>query len=73
MTSKRLNRQRKQPNAELRESIKNKPATLQKLYNHPKKASARPHRKQHQERSRLVVLLLPGVVLLLRAQCRWLL
>jgi hypothetical protein len=56
---------RKLPNARLKKSVISKRATLKKLYNCPKEASARPHSLQHQERSRIEVQWLRGVVLLL--------
>ena len=50
----------------LKERVKTKLVTPQKLYNCPKEASARLHRKQHLKRSRVVIVQLPVVVLLLR-------
>ena len=43
MSKSELRRPRKQPNARLKESVVNKRATLKKLYNCPKEASARLH------------------------------
>ena len=47
VTKLELRRLRKQLNARLKESAISKLATLKKLYNCPKEASARPYSPQH--------------------------
>ena len=66
MSELKLRRPKKQPNARLKESVISKLATLKKLYNCPKEASARRYSLQHQERRRIGVQWLRGVVLLLQ-------
>jgi hypothetical protein len=65
-----LRRPKKQRNARLKESVISKLATLEKLYNCPKEASARCHSLQYRERSRIGVQWLRGVVLLLQSLLR---
>jgi hypothetical protein len=62
-----LRRPRKQPNARLKESVINKLATLKKLYNCPKEASARPQQLLQQQYQRSVVLWPQYVMLLLQS------
>ena len=52
-----------QLNARQNKSVKKKLATLKKHYRLPKEASVRPYRKQHLERSRIVVMRVCVVVL----------
>ena len=56
---------RRSMNARQKESARNASATLKKHYRLLKKVSARYYRKQHLERSKIVVLRLCGVVVLL--------